>query len=161
MIKHDVILHDFRFAEPTSTCFLHPCQVFQLGLLTRWRSRNGLMTWNPELRVLLWVTNHVYFCDFPFGISWIPHKVESVCGPLTYWVELTDGWSVRRLVGHILPHSTTDSESEPAPTPTCLDLPYLPTTSPNLLPESTPTSVPLQRSSRISNLPNCYDSPRG
>ena len=100
------------------------------------------------------VEDCVYIRDFPSGKSQVPGKVESICGPLTYWIELTDGRSVRQHVDHILNHSTTDSESDP--TPICLDPPHLPNPVANRSPEPTATSMTLWHSSRISHPPDCY-----
>ena len=83
----------------------------------------------------------VYIRDFSSGKSWVPGKVESICDPLTYWVELQNGQSVCRHVDHILHRSTTDSESDPAPI--VLEPPYQRNLPQSLSPESTSTPIPL------------------
>ena len=43
----------------------------------------------------------VYIRDFPSGKPWLPGVIESACGPLTYWIKLSDGRSFRRHIDHI------------------------------------------------------------
>ena len=98
----------------------------------------------------------VYIRDFPSRKLWVRGKVGSLCGPLTYWIELTKWWWVWQHVDHILHHQTTDSENDS--TLLCLDLPHLPSPLINPTLESSTTYYSLRRSSQISHPSDRYGS---
>ena len=93
----------------------------------------------------------VYVRDFPSAKSWLPGVIESVCGPVTFWIKLSDGRSFRRHVDHICSRSFPTPETESTTTSSWTDIP----TPSDSAPPDPP--MPLRCSTRISAPPDRYD----